>query len=91
MIAVSNADGTPNKEGQATESVEMEMEIQGHKEHIEAPVIQVEDRAGIFLGHDWLIQHNPEIDWNNSTIRFTCCPPDCTITHNTIPFPPKIQ
>jgi hypothetical protein len=89
-ITVANADGSQNKEGQATESVKLEIEIQGHKECINAPVIGVEDQAGIFLGHDWLTQHNPEIDWNHGTIRFTRCPPSCNFPHKTIPFPPKL-
>jgi hypothetical protein len=31
----------------------------------------------IFLGHNWLKKHNPQINWNNSLIEFNRCPPTC--------------
>ena len=40
----------------------------------------------MFLGHDWLIKHNPEVNWKNNTIRFTRCPGSCTIKHKDIRF-----
>ena len=43
------------------------------------------DLAGIdiFLGHNWLVKHNPEVNWKNGTIKFTRCP-SCTIKHEDI-------
>jgi len=38
------------------------------------------------LGHDWLVKHNPEVNWKNNTIRFTRCPENCTIKHKNIRF-----
>jgi len=40
----------------------------------------------IFLGHDWLVKHNPEVNWNNGMIKFTRCPGSCTIKHKNIRF-----
>ena len=40
----------------------------------------------MFLGHDWLVKHNPEVNWKNSTIRFTRCPGGCTMKYKDIRF-----
>ena len=40
----------------------------------------------MFLGHDWLVKHNPEINWKNSTIKFTRCPGSCTMKYKDIRF-----
>ena len=78
---VFNADGTKN--GEVTKVAPLEIEINGHKEKLEAAVM---DLAGtdIFLGYDWLVKHNPEVNWKTSTIKFTRCPGNCTMTHKDI-------
>jgi len=43
----------------------------------------------MFLDHDWLVKHNPEVNWKNSTIRFTRCPGQCTMKHEDIRFKTK--
>jgi len=80
---VFNADGTKN--GEVTKVVPLEIEINGHKETLEATVT---DLAGtdMFLGHDWLVKHNPEVNWKNGTIKFTRCPGNCTMMHKDIRF-----
>ena len=80
---VFNADGTKN--GEVTKVAPLEIEINGHKETLEAAVT---DLAGtdMFLGHDWLVKHNPEVNWKNGTIKFTRCPGNCTMTHKDIWF-----
>ena len=40
----------------------------------------------MFLGHDWLVKHNPEVNWKNRTIRFIRCPGSFTIKHEDIRF-----
>jgi len=35
----------------------------------------------MFLGYDWLVKHNPEVNWNTETIQFTRCPKKCKIQH----------
>jgi hypothetical protein len=32
--------------------------------------------AEIFIGHDWLYEHNPKIDWRKGTIDLTNCDHD---------------
>jgi len=56
---VFNVDGTKNRE--VTKVAPLEVEINGHKEQLEAAVIDL-NGTDIFLGHDWLIKHNPEVN-----------------------------
>ena len=62
---VFNADGTKNRE--VTKVAPLEIEINGHKEILEAVVTDL-NGMDIFLGHDWLVKHNPEVNWRNGTI-----------------------
>ena len=78
---VFNADRTKNRE--VTKMAPLEIEINGHKETLEAAVTNL-DRTDMFLGHDWLVKHNPEVNWRNRTIKFTRCPGNCTMTHKNI-------
>ena len=80
---VFNADGTKNRE--VTKVVPLEIEINGHKETLEAAVTDL-DGTDMFLGHDWLIKHNPEVNWKNGTIKFMRYPSNCTMTHKDIQF-----
>ena len=80
---VFNADGTKNRE--VIKVVPLEIEINRHKETLEAAVTDL-DRIDIFLEHNWLVKHNPEVNWRNGTIKFTRCPGNCTMTHKDIQF-----
>jgi len=80
---VFNADGTKN--GEVTRVAPLEVEINGHKETLEAVVTNL-NGMDMFLGHDWLVKHNPEVNWKNRTIKFTRCPGNCTMKHEDIQF-----
>ena len=80
---VFNADRTKN--GEVTRVVPLEIEINGHKKQLEAAVMNL-NGTDIFLGYDWLVKHNPEVNWKNSTIRFTRCPGGCTMKYKDIRF-----
>jgi len=80
---VFNADGMENKE--VTRVASLEIEINGHKEQLEAAVMDL-DGTDMFLGHDWLVRHNPEVNQKNGTIRFTRCPGQCMMKHKDIRF-----
>ena len=56
---VFNADGTKN--GEVTKVALLEVEINGHKEMLEVAVMDL-DGTDMFLGHDWLVKHNPEVN-----------------------------
>ena len=78
---VFNADGTKN--GEVTKVAPLKIEINKHKKTLEAVVTDL-NRTDMFLGHDWLVEHNPEVNWRNGTIKFTRCPGNCTMTHKNI-------
>jgi len=40
----------------------------------------------MFLGHNWLVKHNQEVNWKKETIWFTKCPESCKIKHQDIEF-----
>ena len=80
---VFNANGTKN--GEVTRVVLLEIEINGHKEQLEAAIIDL-DGTNTFLDYDWLVKHNPKVNWKNGTIRFTRCPGNCTMRHKDIRF-----
>ena len=80
---VFNTDGTKN--GEITIVAPLEIKINSHKKQLEVAVMNL-DRMCMFLDHDWLVKHNPEVNWKNSTIRFTRCPGNCTMRHEDIRF-----
>jgi len=71
------------KNREVTKVAPLEIEINGNKEKLEAIVMNL-DGTDMLLGHDWLVKHNPEINWKNSTIKFTRCPRGCTMKHKDI-------
>jgi len=80
---VFNTDGTKN--GEVTKVAPLEIEINRHKKQLEAVVTDL-NGTDMFLGHDWLVKHNPEVNWKNGTIKFTRCPESCKIKHQDIEF-----
>ena len=73
------------RNGEVTKVTPLEIEINRHKETLEAAVMDL-NGTDIFLGHDWLVKHNPEVNWRNRTIRFTKCPGSCTMKYEDIQF-----
>ena len=45
----------------------LEVEINEHKEQINTAVIDP-NGTDMFLGYDWLVKHNPEVDWSKETM-----------------------
>jgi len=68
----------------------LEIKIDGHTEQLEAAVTDL-DGMDMFLGHDWLVKHNPEVNWRNGTIRFTRYPGYCTMKYEDIQFNTRRQ
>jgi len=52
---------------------------------LEAAVMDL-NGMDMFLGHDWLIKHNPEVNWKNRMIWFTRCLGSCKMKHQDIEF-----
>ena len=59
-----------------------------NKKQLEAAVTDL-NGTDMFLGHDWLVKHNPEINWKNRTIKFMRCPESCKMKHQDIKFKTK--
>ena len=80
---VFDTDGTKNRK--VTKVVPLEIEINGHKEQLEAAVMDL-NGTDMFLDHDWLVKHNSEVNWKNDIIRFIRCPGQCIMKYEDIKF-----
>ena len=56
---IFNANRTKNRE--VTKVAPLEVEINRHKETLEAAVTDL-DGTDMFLEHDWLVKYNPEVN-----------------------------
>jgi hypothetical protein len=77
-----NADQTENKNGRITHYVSARFDVNGHAEVRHFLVLDIS--CDVFIGYDWIRDHNPEIDWLTEEIKFTRCPPGC---HDSIDMP----
>ena len=79
-IQVYNIDGTLNEHGSVTHTVDLVIRYQ---DHTERAVFYVTQLGGVplILGHPWLVQHNPEIDWATGKVLLSRCPTECRIGH----------
>jgi hypothetical protein len=76
-LKVLNADGTENSSGRITHHTEVMMCMgKTHLEEMDFSITKLDDHD-IFLGFDWLMEHNPEINWKAGGIRFSRCPDKC--------------
>jgi len=65
--------------------VPLKVEINRHKEQIDTAVMDL-NSTDMFLGYDWLVKHNPEVNWNTRTVRFTRCLKTCRTRYQDILF-----
>ncbi|CAK5269503.1 unnamed protein product [Mycena citricolor] len=75
-IVARNADNTENISGRITHYVDLRMRIGPHVE-TRTFLLTCLGKARIFIGLDWLTEHNPEVDWQEQTMRFSRCPERC--------------
>ena len=80
---IFNTDRTKNRE--VTRVAPLEIKVNGHREQLEVAVTNL-NGMDIFLGYNWLVKHNPEVNWKNSTIKFTRCLGSCIMKHKDIRF-----
>ena len=83
LFEVFNTDGTKNRE--VTQYALLEVEINEHKENISAVVTNL-NGMNMFLEYDWLVKHNPEVNWNMGKIWFTRCLKTYRMQHQDILF-----
>ena len=65
LFEVFNLDRTKN--GEVTRFALLEVEINRYKEWIDAAVMDL-NGMDIFLGYNWLVKHNSEVNWDTETI-----------------------
>ena len=75
-IPIYNIDGTANEAGSIKEEVDLICTFGNHTEHATYSVTSL-GRLAIILGHTWLVEHNPEVDWCTGNIKMTYCPESC--------------
>jgi len=64
------------------------MKINGHIKNISIVVTDL-NNMDIFLGHDWLVKHNPQVNYNKGTIQFTRCLKEYKTSYEDISFKPR--
>ena len=52
------------------------VQYKGHKRGSKFYVSSVGHKV-IILGHTWLVEHNPNINWCTGEVKLTCCPDYC--------------
>jgi len=83
---VFNTDRTKNRE--VTRVAPLEIKVNSYKKQLEAAVTDL-NGIDMFLRHDWLVKHNPEVNWKNRTIKFMRCPGSCIMKYEDIRFKTK--
>jgi predicted aspartyl protease len=75
-IPVFNVDGTANTEGSISEVAELLLRYNGHSERALFCVTGL-GKQNLILGHTWLKDHNPEVDWRTGKVEMSRCSPRC--------------
>ena len=75
---VYNTDGTKNRE--VTRIAPLEIEINRYKKYLKITVTDL-NGMNIFLEHNWLVKHNPEVNWKDGKIKLTRCPGSYRMKH----------
>ena len=70
LIGLSNADRLPNEIGKLTRAINLIVQYKGHKSQSKFYVSSVGHKA-IVLGHTWLAEHNPDINWRTGEVKLT--------------------
>ena len=80
VVPIYNADGSLN--GHIKEYVILVLVIRDaagreHRERRDLPIANLAGKHDIFLGYDWLKEHNPTIDWKLGACKFDNCSGQC--------------
>jgi len=75
-IPVYNVDRTLNEAGSITEVVDLILRYWNHSKWTLFTVTGL-GKQKLILGHSWLRNHNPEIDWVTGEVKMSRCPPRC--------------
>ena len=78
-IPVYNIDGTLNENRSVKEYVDLIVRFGDHTERARFYISALGGDT-LVIGHPWLVQHNPEINWTMGKIQMSC-PSECCILH----------
>ena len=76
MFAYAGQEASPSK-------MIRQMEYLGHHEELCAEVMNLGKNL-LILGYMWLKKHNPVIDWQMGTMKFSHCPHSCHMLQNQV-------
>jgi len=65
---VYNSDKSRNGKKTIKEFVPLEINSNRHIKQIDTIVSEIK-KKNLFLGHDWLVEHNPEVNWKEEVIQ----------------------
>lgn len=77
-VPVLAADGRPLVSGLVTRDVNTQLQIHDHIENICLGIVTTP--YAIILGLDWLVHHNPNINWSLGKLTFSCCNSNSTVS-----------
>ena len=89
QIGLYNADGSPNEIGKITEAINLVVQYKGHSSQSKFYISSIGHKA-IVLGHAWLAEHNPDINWCTGKVKMTCCPDCCGCAETNTSHPEGI-
>jgi len=72
-IPVFNIDSSPNKAKQIFEVMDVVLHYKTHSERMLLAVFRL-GKQSLILGHNWLKDHNPKIDWEKEEVEMIYCP-----------------
>jgi transposase InsO family protein len=72
-IIVRNVDGTPNHKGHITHRTILEITIANRRQWISLLITGL-GKQSIILGLPWLVKENPDIDWQQGTLKWRPTP-----------------
>jgi len=82
-----NVDGTINAQGAINYTALLHMNMGAkHSEQVRFFVTNT-GAHDMLLGTDWLLKHNPNIDWAKNLLNLNRCPPQCYEDNHSSPSP----
>jgi len=76
VVPVFNVDGTANTAGSISEVAELILRYNGHSEQALFSVTGL-GKQHMILGHTWLKEHNPEVNWQTGKVEMSRCSLRC--------------
>jgi predicted aspartyl protease len=70
VVLIYNVDRSPNQDGAISEVVDLLLQYNGHSERALLCVTGL-GKQNLILGHTWLKDHNPEVDWRTGKVEMS--------------------